>query len=192
MVRALSLQETKMRRNLLIAGLVAAHLGVLLFIIVLLRQPTIEKWLHPPQVNLPEDSEIMSMRASFLGEGSEGIDEFDVPPEHIPRILYWFRNSSYHPNMNVKINPLLGRLKINTREGQTRVFTYYDWGVNPILFTENNVDFFCGGGTVEPFHDAEGNEISGGLGYCGIIVVSNSIKEAHSEARKRKKSKPLP
>jgi hypothetical protein len=78
---------------------------------------------------------------------------------------------------------LIGRLKINTKRGESRIFTIYDWGANPIVFSENNVDFYRGGGTVEPTN-IEGVKPSGGLGYCGIIVVASAIREAHAEATK--------
>jgi hypothetical protein len=81
-----------MRRKFLIAGLVATLLGVSLLVIMVSRQSDFQKWLNPPQANIPEDSEIESMQAT-LNESVGLIDEFDVPKDHIPRILYWFRQS---------------------------------------------------------------------------------------------------
>jgi len=168
----------------LIAGLVAALLAVSLLAIVVVRQPRFQKWLNPPQANLPEDSEIESMQMTIDNSVYfDKIDEFHVPPEHIPRILYWFRQSTY-TQLRPFASDLIGRLQITTRQGETRTFTFYDFGANPILFTENNVDFYFGGGTIEPTN-VEGLKPSGGLGYCGSIVVGNAIKKAHSGEMKK-------
>jgi len=72
-------------------------LGVSLLVLAVLRQPRNEKRLQPPQANLPDDSEIKSMRATLYPShiGFDRIDEYDVPPEHISRILFWFRPSKF-------------------------------------------------------------------------------------------------
>jgi len=178
------IQQTKrneMRRKLLIGGIVIALVGASLFVMALLRHPHFEKWLSPPQAKLPEDPEIESMQAIiYKTVGLEQIDEFDVPPELIPRILYWFRQSK-HLGYSPVPSDLLGKLKIKTKEGEIRTFTFYDFGANPIVFTENNVDFYRGGRTVEPTN-IEGVKPCGGLGYCGIVVVGRAIKDAHSKS----------
>jgi hypothetical protein len=95
---------------------------------VLLRQPQVEKWLKPPQANLPDDAEIEGIRATLYQSpvGFDSIDEFDVPPAHVPRILFWFRPSKYVSRPPILPGDIpLGELKITTKWGETRVLKFY-------------------------------------------------------------------
>lgn len=164
------------RQKLVLAGTVAAVLGVSLLVTLLLRQPQIRKRLNPPQANLPDDSEVERMRATLYQSpvGFHLIEEFDVPPEHIPRILFWFRPSTYEPQPPLLSGDTpLGELKITTTSGETRVFKFYWSGVNPPVFTENDVDYYFGGGIM----DEQGHGVDGG------IRTGKAIEAAHSAAK---------
>jgi hypothetical protein len=161
-----------MRRTLLIAGVVLTCVGglaiLLLVLPVALRQP------RSPLEGI-DDSDIAGMRAA-LDESHlfKSLPAFSVPTDHIPRILFWFRPSRY-----VKQPPILpwegpiGALTISTRQGDTVNLKFYWAGHNPPVFTENGVDYFYGGGTLE----------KGGHGVDGAIQAGKAIVEAWRVAK---------
>jgi hypothetical protein len=132
-----------MRRALWIAAI--AFVGLAGLAAFCLGLPGVRKWLNPPTLRLPNDDEIESLRATlYKSQLAFGTPEFTVPPEHVPRIMAFFRPAHYAARPSISPNDLLGELKITDRRGETTVIRFYWTGQNPALLTVNGEDYFYG------------------------------------------------
>jgi hypothetical protein len=175
MAGSCSITRSSRRWNLLVAGVIAA---VLIPPFIALVKPLIANWT--PKANVPLDRQIAGMRAELYRSqaGFEPIEAFDVPPDQIPLILFWFRPSDYvkHPPVAPDDIPV-GKLSITTHRGETRFITFYAAGLNPPVFTENGTDYFFGGGIT----DEDGHGVDGG------VRAGKAVQQAYAEAKQKLK-----
>ena len=164
--------------------------SALLFVFVIgfaiTRTTSFQKWYNPPTFYLPQDEDVVEMRASlhvFLGV-DPAIPEFTVPAEHVHIILDWLRPAEY----NRKPWPLdrldeLGKIVILTKSGEEIQLRFFDTGVNPVMFTSDGIDQFYGKSeTYKIKINANGDEIDKGID--GGFKLYHAIRKA-SEAAKR-------
>lgn len=153
------------RRRWLIFGVVT--LLVIGAGVAITRTSRFQKWYNPPVLILPQDGEVVEVRASlrdFQGIFT-AVPEFRVPTDHVPDILGWLRPADY----NRKPWPLnrideLGEVVIRTRVGEEFRLRFYWTGKNGVVFTRDGVYQFYGCG-----QNDSGAWIDGGQTLCNAV-----------------------
>ncbi len=110
------------------------------------------------------------------------IPEFGVPPEHIPKILFWLLPAepdrfSVSDGVDRGIHFHVADVLIRTKDGRELRLRCHDWGCNPVAFTPNGKDYYLGHSG-----DEQGNH--GQAGIDGGVKLYKAIEKAHVDRPK--------
>lgn len=156
---------SRRRRWLIPLAAVLAVAAVLLA----LRWDRVWKLISPPTPGLPNTEEIVQMRAVVWASGSRGhyetgVPEFVVPLPYVERIWRRFDGAEYLRDPQVLKELPLGQIEVTTRSGEVVRVTFFESGMEKLVFTRNGVDFFQS----EPRND-QGTHLGGGLSLAGTF-----------------------
>jgi hypothetical protein len=134
----------------------------------------------PSEASIPRDSEIEKVRALLLksDEGFPEVSSFVVPPEHVPRILKWFRPGHYIDDPDLVPWQKLGVLEITTTDGFVCTLQFYSFGKNPAIFTTNGVDFFWGNDV-----DDDGRVVIGSLHAARAVLAAYKAGQKQADVK---------
>lgn len=133
---------------------VAVGISVLLSIVAI----TASRFQSPPPDVIPDDADITRLHVTVYPLGPLGmldpavharqppaIEDFVVPPEHIPKIMHFFRPPKA-TRIGYSLDSPIAVLTIDTkaRYPTLRVKCYWAGGKGPVLFTSDDKTFFCG------------------------------------------------
>jgi hypothetical protein len=157
----------------------------LVLIVVSQASAGCRKPLAPP-LDLPAADQIAEMRASVpkVGGFDAGpIPEFVVPPEHIPKVLFWLLPAepdrfSVSRGVEQGVFFHVADITIRTNDGTELRLRCHDWGCNPVTFTPNGKDYYQGHSG-----DEQGKHPDQGC-HDGGAQLLRAIKTAH-EARQK-------
>ena len=161
------------RRRWLIFGVVT--LLVIGVGVAITRTSRFQKWYNPPVLVLPQDGEVVEVRASLRNfqDVFSAVPEFRVPTDHVPDILGWLRPADYNRKSRLDRIDELGEVVIRTRVGEEFRLRFYWTGKNGVVFTRDGVDQFYGRG-----RNDSGASIDGGYTLC------NAVRRASEAANK--------
>jgi hypothetical protein len=136
-----------------------------------------------PALELPAADQIAEMRVrvpSVEGFGAQPIPEFVVPPEHVPKILFWLSPAEpdrYSVSQGVErgIYFHVADVLICTKDGSELRLRCYDWGCNPVAFTGNGRDYYLGHVGTERGEVPEGC-IDGGANLYRVIEAAHGAR----------------
>jgi hypothetical protein len=148
-----------MRNERMIAVAVGVSLlfSILAFILGIARSP--ENPTHPiTRFGLPDDIDIKSLQVTLYDLEDESWStqaqeskkprrlEFVVDPEHIPKIMHCFRPQAlmdHETSTSFGRHPM-GTLKIDINWAFKLEVEFYEWGANPVVFTDDHQHYFVG------------------------------------------------
>jgi hypothetical protein len=108
--------------------------------------------------------------------------EFVVPPEHVPKILFWLApvepdRFSVHQGVERGMYVHVADVLIRTKDGRELRLRCHDWGCNPVAFTPNGKDYYQGHSGDEKGEHPEGC-IDGGMRLYSVIEAAHKASQA--------------
>jgi hypothetical protein len=138
----------------------------------------LHKRSYPPALALPADDEVVEMRASFrLAPAGRVVNQFVVPPDHVPRILEYLRPAAHvrEPLPPGRLGEL-GEVAIRTKSGRVLWLWFYSAGQGPVIIVcdPDGEDQFYGRGA-----DDEGRPVNGGLRLWKSVEDAFEVVRPH-------------